>query len=215
MLAGAVAASRVPTAAERSAIRRAIAAYAFVPDSGVTKGDRVVSIAISRVDPRYAVVRLTSKTGERTVMVLHHRNAVWWIQQGGASLGCDTAPKAILNDLKVACHPPDAVVWISNCARLQSMPASMVITCADGNYALTGLRWQRWGSATATATGTARVNDCTPYCAAGHFHDYPVTVTANTLTRCGATPDYARITIVYRSARPRFFAKADRHVLGC
>ena len=213
-VSGAVAA-RAPTPAERNAIQRGVRSAAFVPNSGVAKNDQIVSIAVSRVDPRYALARLTAKSGTHTVMVLHHGNGVWWMQQVGASLACDTAPKAVLDDLKVACHPPDGVAWISNCWRLQTKPTSIVIACADGNYALLGLHWRRWGSATATATGTARVNDCVPYCARGHFHDYPVTVTANTLTKCGATPDYADVTIAYKAGRPSGLAKDDRHVLGC
>ena len=214
-LVGAAAASRAPTQAEGKAIRSSVAAYAHVPGSSVTTTTRVVSIAISTVDQNYAGVRLRSKTGGRTVMVLHHAYGVWWLQQAGASLGCDTAPAAVLADLKIACRPPDGVAWISNCSRLQSKPASLVITCADGNYALVGLRWRTWGSATATATGTARVNDCTPDCAGGHFHNYTITATTGALTKCGATPEYGQLTIAYLASRPRFLPKADRHTLGC
>lgn len=215
VLVGAASASRAPTRAEGNAIRRSVAGYANVPGSSVTKATRVVSIEISSIDQRYAGVRLTSKTGGRTVMVLHHSFNVWWLQQAGASLGCDTAPKAVLDDLRIACRPPDGVAWISNCSRLQSRPTTLVITCADGNYALFGLRWRTWGSAIATAAGTARVNDCTPDCAGGHFHDYPITATVGTLAKCGVTPDYGQLTIAYSASRPRFLPKADRHRLGC
>lgn len=208
-------ASRAPTRAEARAIRRSVAGYAEIPRSPIGKDARIASIEISSVDARYAGVRLTSRTGSHKVMVLHRSFGVWWLQQVGALLGCDTAPKAVLDDLEFACRPPDGVAWISNCSRLQNKPTSIVITCADGNYALVGLRWHTWGSATAAATGTARVNDCTPYCARGHFHDYPVTVTASTLTKCGATPYYDQLTIAYRSSRPRFLPRRDRHVLGC
>lgn len=215
VFAGAANASRAPTHAEGQAIRRSVTNYLGMPSSPAGKDARVVSIDVSTVDPRYASVRLTSKTAASTVMVLHHSFAVWWMQQVGASLRCNTAPKAVLTDMKIACRPPNGAVWISNCSRLESRPKTIVIACADGNYALIGLRWQTWGTRTATATGTARVNDCTPDCAGGHFHDYPVTATANALTKCGATPIYNQLTIAYRGSRPRSFARRGRHVLDC
>jgi len=212
---GVAAASRAPTRAEGKAIRRSVAGYASVPGSSVAKTTRVASIEVSTIDQRYAGVRLRSTTGGRAVMLLHRSFGFWWVQQVGASLRCDVAPKAILEDLKIGCRPPDGVAWIGNCSRLESEPASLVISCADGNYALVGLRWRTWGSATATATGTARVNDCQPDCAGGHFHDYAIMATASALTRCGATPVYGQLTITYAASSPRLLPKADRHRLGC
>jgi len=214
-LAESTLASRAPSKAEARVIRRAVANYVSAPGSPAGKNATVVSIAVSTVDPRYAAVRLKSASRGRTVMVLHHNAEVWWLQQVGASLSCDTAPKAVLDDLRVGCRGPDGAAWISNCSRLESKPASIVVSCADGNYALVGLRWQRWGSASPTATGTARVNDCTPDCAGGHFHDYRITASASTLTKCGATPVYSQLTVTYAASRPKLFPKHDRHALGC
>ena len=55
-------------------------------------------------------------------------------------------------------------------------PARYTLACADGNDYLTGLAWTSWGPGLASATGAEHVNDCIPYCAAGHFHSYPVNV---------------------------------------
>lgn len=55
-------------------------------------------------------------------------------------------------------------------------PAGYTLACADGNDYLNGLAWTSWGPQLASATGTEHVNDCIPYCAAGHFHSYPVNV---------------------------------------
>lgn len=214
-LAAAAAASQPPGRTEAHAIGRFVAIWEQMPGSPVPKHARVVSIRVSTVDPRYAAVDLTSTSGGELVMVLHQSHGIWWLQQAGRLLGCDTAPRAVLDDLDVACKPPDGVAWISNCSQLESKPASLVISCADDNYLLVGLRWRTWGSAAATASGTARVNDCTPDCAGGRFHDYPVTVTASTLTRCGVTPVYARLTIAYAGSRPAFLARNDRHELLC
>ena len=90
-----------------------------------------------------------------------------------------------------------------------------MFACGDGNFYATSLRWGSWGTTTATAKGVGHENDCKPYCAAGHFHTYPVTVTADELTRCGLTPTYARLTIAYSGARPQGIAKRDVHALGC
>jgi hypothetical protein len=111
--------------------------------------------------------------------------------------------------------PPGATAWIDDCGPLVSAPKQLTLACADANYLLTQLRWRHWGRATATASGTARANDCTPYCAAGHFHSYPVTVAAGRLTRCNSAHYYARVTIVYAGKRPAGVAKRDVHAVGC
>jgi hypothetical protein len=55
-------------------------------------------------------------------------------------------------------------------------PKDFVISCADANTELRALHWQSWTTSGATGSATYRYNDCTPYCAAGHFHDDPATV---------------------------------------
>jgi hypothetical protein len=52
-------------------------------------------------------------------------------------------------------------------------PHSIVFACADGNFYVNSLRWSSWTTDSATAVGIGHQNDCTPYCAAGHFHAYP------------------------------------------
>ena len=65
---------------------------------------------------------------------------------------------------------------VADCAgKLQVRPATLMMACDDGNAYLSGLRWTDWGP-TAAATGTWRVNDCVPNCAAGTFHSFAATV---------------------------------------
>ena len=52
-------------------------------------------------------------------------------------------------------------------------PHSILVACGDGGYSLGQLHWSSWTATSAVAVGTAHVNDCTPNCAAGHFHAYP------------------------------------------
>ena len=53
-------------------------------------------------------------------------------------------------------------------------PRRYVFACGDGNAYVKDVRWTAWTGSAALATATWVQNDCTPYCAAGHFHSYPV-----------------------------------------
>jgi hypothetical protein len=214
-LAGTASAMRKPTGGEAKAIRLAVTGFIAMPNSPAAKNDKIVSIAVSTLDSRYAAVELSSPTVGRSVLVLHHSLGTWFEEDFGSSPGCDSAPKAVLADLRVGCSPPYATAWISNCGPLASAPRTLILACADANYSLASLTWHGWGRATATASGKARANDCTPNCAAGHFHSYPVTVTATQLRACGQARYYARLTIAYAGKRPAGIAKRDVHSLSC
>lgn len=215
VIVGAGDAMRKPSGAEATAIRGAVAGYVAMPGSAAAKDNKIVSIAVSTLDPRYASARLSSKTVGNADMVLHRSRGSWWVIEFGSSLGCDAAPKTVLADLKIGCTPPNGVAWINDCGPLVSAPHSLVLACADANYELVHLLWHRWGAATASATGSASANDCAPNCAAGHFHSYVVTVRASSLTACGRARYYARLAITYAARRPAGIAKRDVHALGC
>ena len=209
------AAARQPTRNERAAITSTVHAYITMPGSPAAHDNRITRITISSIDPRYAAVRVQSPTVGYAVMVLHHSGPGWWVLEFGSSLGCDTAPASVMRNLAVGCEPPNGTAWINDCGPLVSAPKQLTLACADGNYLLTQLRWQHWGRTAASASGTARANDCKPYCAAGHFYSYPVTVTVDRLTRCNSARYYARLTITFASARPAGIAKRDAHTLSC
>jgi len=215
VLAAPAAAKRSPTKAESAALRTAFSGFLHMPNSPAAANDTVVTIAVSSLDKRYAVLQLDSKTVGRATLVMHESLGSWWEVGFGSSLNCATAPKAVLADLSVPCAPPGASAWISNCGPLTSAPVELVLACADGNYYLTGLHWKAWGSASTSATGIAHQNDCKPYCAAGHFHTYPVRVTAAKRTRCGAAVYYARIELDYPGARPPGQRAQTRDSLPC
>lgn len=208
-------AKRAPSPAERTAIRSAVTGYVAMPGSPAAKDNRIASIAVSTLDPRYSAARLSSPSAGPSEMVFHESHGTWFVVGFGSSLGCDSAPKAVLTDLGVGCSPPSATAWIWNCGPLVSAPKTFVITCADANYELAGLHWTDWGTAHATASGSARANDCTPYCAAGHFHSYAMTAVADRVSQCGKARYYARLTVVYAAARPKGIAKRDVITLGC
>lgn len=215
LLVGSAAAARKPSAGESKAIRSAITGYIAMPNSPAAKDNKVVTLKVSTLDKRYAAARLNSKSAGPSDLVLHESMGTWFVEEFGSSLNCDAGPKAVLADLGVGCTPPGSNAWLWNCGPLVAQPKSIILACADGNYELDALHWRSWGHATATATGKASANDCNPYCAAGHFHSYPVTVTVTKLGKCGSARTYARLTITYAGARPKGIAKRDVHTLSC
>jgi hypothetical protein len=215
LLAGSAAAARKPTAAENRALRSAIHGFITMAGSPSAKDNRILTLRVSTLDGRYAAAQLRSPTVGAADLVLHESMGTWFVEEFGSSLSCDAAPKAVLADLKVGCTPPGATAWLWSCGPLVARPKSVVLTCADGNYELVRLRWQGWGHATAAASGTARANDCSPSCVAGHFHAYPVLVTAAKLTACGRARVYERLTVTYPGSRPKGIAKRSVQSLGC
>ncbi|HEU5392329.1 MAG TPA: hypothetical protein VFV73_41220 [Streptosporangiaceae bacterium] len=87
----------------------------------------------------------------------------------------------------------------------QVRPGRFTLACADANDYLTGLAWKSWGPRLASATGVQAVNDCVPYCAAGHFHRYPVDVVLwNPEAADPGSQRYTSITLLYPGAHPAY-----------
>ena len=94
-------------------------------------------------------------------------------------------------------------------------PAKITITCADANFYVTGLRWSSWKSKTAAAVGTAHVNDCTPYCAAGKFHTYAVTVALAQPMRCHGRTVFAHLAWHFLGTKPKGQPRIGSITYGC
>ncbi|MER6185796.1 hypothetical protein [Streptomyces sp. NPDC001652] len=95
-------------------------------------------------------------------------------------------------------------------------PTDFMLACGDGNSRLTSLRWSQWGTDAARAKGVNWVNDCKPYCAAGHFHAYPVTVRLDHPQPWKKRPQlshYSRITLEYTDGRPERYAQTVSYPL--
>jgi hypothetical protein len=83
-------------------------------------------------------------------------------------------------------------------------PHSIVFACADGNFYVNGLRWSSWTAESATAVGIGHQNDCTPFCAAGHFHAYPsVSIRLGRPETCrGGRRLFTRVTYRFPREKP-------------
>ena len=92
------------------------------------------------------------------------------------AVGCASAPTRATDAALIQRAPPAKTVVINCQFKPQVRPSAMILTCADANDVLTGLHWVSWGMGAAFATGIEQINDCTPYCAAGKFINYPVLV---------------------------------------
>lgn len=79
-------------------------------------------------------------------------------------------------------------------------PRSIVVACGDGNLYFTRIRWASWTSSTATGTGVGHQNDCTPNCAAGHFHTYPATARLTKPRPCDGRTVFT--TLIWRFTKP-------------
>jgi hypothetical protein len=167
-----------------------------------------VRLAVSSVDPAYAVAELDSKTA-----VLHRIRSSWRVAGFGPSLSCAVAPRNVLSDLAVSCAPEGLA--ISDCGKLVERPLDLTLTCADANYRLTGLVWASWGRGAARGAGSVSANDCAPTCVAGRFHTYRVTVEASRPQACPKGRRYTVLTIRYAGSRPKGIGETDVHTFTC
>ncbi len=92
--------------------------------------------------------------------------------------------------------------------RAMVRPETFILTCADANSLLDKLSWTSWTPGLASATGTLEINDCTPYCAAGHFHAYPAVVVfwgSKAVKNHPGEDCYTMMTQILAGPRPRYY----------
>jgi hypothetical protein len=98
----------------------------------------------------------------------------------------------------------------------QLRPVQIVFACADGNFYVNGMSWTHWGTADAEGTGVGHLNDCTPYCAAGHFHAYKLSVRLSRPVVCvKGRREFSRIGWRFTGAKPARLPRADGETLPC
>jgi hypothetical protein len=96
------------------------------------------------------------------------------------------------------CTDPADGCTLPGAAQYMEVKPKEITTSGDGSGYVTNLVWSGWGAPHATATGTMRLNDCTPTCAEGKYTSYPATVTLAGLTPYGTDLE-AYSTIVVES----------------
>jgi hypothetical protein len=104
---------------------------------------------------------------------------------------------------------------VGDCTKSQVRPTTIILACADDNLSLTHLRWKNFGAGTAHASGLYHVNDCTPNCAAGRFHSYPVLIVLSDAKLCeDRHDDYRFAAWAFTAARPPGHSLTGEQ-LGC
>ncbi|MEU8950312.1 hypothetical protein [Streptomyces sp. NPDC048489] len=112
---------------------------------------------------------------------------------------------------------PTRTVVLDCFSQPQVEPGDFVLACGDGNSRLTSLQWSRWGANSAVATGINMVNDCKPYCAAGTFRNYPVTVRLDRPQASKNDPQsthYTRLTLLYTDTEPAGYGQTATYPLS-
>ncbi len=81
-------------------------------------------------------------------------------------------------------------------------PSEVVLACADAGLGVRRIVWLGWGQPVAAGVGTAFANDCTPTCAAGHFHTYRAVLLLGGAQRCAGKIAYRTATVAIVGAPP-------------
>jgi hypothetical protein len=103
-------------------------------------------------------------------------------------------------------HYSEYTVVINCQGRPQVRPRNFILACADANDYLSHLSWTSWGPGLASATGVQVENDCVPYCAAGHFHRYPVdAIFWGSAAAAPGSQRYTKVTLLYPGDRPEYY----------
>ena len=95
-------------------------------------------------------------------------------------------------------------------------PKKIIVACGDANFYFTKLAWSAWNAKQATAAGTATLNDCKPYCAAGHFHSYKAAVTLSRPRTCAnGEREFTRMSWRFLTTIPTGVRRTGGQSLPC
>ncbi|MFI1767294.1 hypothetical protein ACH41H_35295 [Streptomyces sp. NPDC020800] len=130
-----------------------------------------------------------------------------------ASMTTATASPPAAADPKTETRQP---VLVDCFSKRNVRPTDFILACGDGNSRLVELHWTQWSPYGATAVGMNAVNDCKPYCAAGTFRFYPVTVRLDSPQSWKKHPGvqhFTRMSLTYGNARPASFKQVMTYPL--
>ncbi len=91
------------------------------------------------------------------------------------------SPTASLIAVTVCTEPVGGCNYVGASQYMEITPKEItpkeITTSGDGSAYVDNLVWSGWGGSEATATGTLKLDNCTPNCAQGTYTGYPATVT--------------------------------------
>ena len=106
--------------------------------------------------------------------------------------------------------------FVSPAPVLVVRPRSIVFACADANFYAVRLRWTRWAADGARGAGVGHQNDCTPSCAAGHFHPYRLAVGLAGAASCGRDrAELTRVTWRFVGRKPAGVPRSGSESFRC
>ncbi len=86
----------------------------------------------------------------------------------------------------------------------QKRPSDVLLDCLSGNVIVKTPAWKNWTPASAQSShATLLVNTCRPDCAAGHYRNYPASLTLYRVRTSHGTDYYTRMQLQYRHNGPR------------
>jgi hypothetical protein len=95
--------------------------------------------------------------------------------------------------------PPGTMVYFAEAGDIQGTVvyrpacASGCQLSGDSTAFLWNMTWRTWTTVDAVGTGTEKLDDCEPNCAAGHVYSVPVTVTFSDPVQAGCTAADSRV----------------------
>lgn len=102
----------------------------------------------------------------------------------------------------------------SNVAKYK--PSSVIVTCGDGGFRVSHMRWSTWTNKSAAGRGTAKVNNCDPSCAEGEFESYRVKLSPYRPKNCpGGKREFARLTYTFPGDKPDGAKRSGTLRRGC
>lgn len=123
---------------------------------------------------------------------------------GAGLIAAVGAASAIVVTAVPAAAASSPVVLVNCAGHGKVRPAVYDIGCMPSSEYVAGLTWTSWRSV-AFGSGTLKVNNCTPTCAAGKYVSYPI---LTVLWRAEAWPKHAgkdyfsRLTWIFTGKRP-------------
>ena len=124
----------------------------------------------------------------------------------GPASAAPTFAAAIMRAGPAAAAPQYVVL---NClGKAQVKPGTITLACADDGAGLTALHWTSWTPELGSAKGIEWQNDCTPSCAQGQIHRYPVVAMlwgSATVPGHPGERRYTNATVGYPKGRPAVY----------